>query len=213
MANLVGIDTRQNPRRYAISGCFKPRDCCRADVKTARFKDHRDNRESRQQIVASRRCGLPKAVMRRKGAVIAPQRNQPSPEQGKMHGLIRANRKPIGHEFARLAGTEPSGRIKSQVDGNELDMRKCMKHRDPVCLRPAAATARHPVWWQQFQRVGPCRTVWHGFVEAVGEASEPPVPLNGTGAHHLGAGIGRQQNGPDGFPDGPHRKSCAALPR
>ena len=59
MANLVSIDSRQNPRTCAISGRIEPRNRCRTDVKTPCFKDHGDDRESRHKVVASRLCCFP----------------------------------------------------------------------------------------------------------------------------------------------------------
>lgn len=154
----------------------------------------------------------PKPVMRRKRAIIAAQRNQPSPEQGKMHGFIRANRKPVGHEFARLTGSESAGPHEGEVDGNKFDMGKRMEHRDPVYLRAATTPARHPVWREQCGRIGRAGRSGIDLSKRVRKASEPPIPRDGPGTHCL-CSVAVNRTDRCGRPNACHRKSCAALPR
>ena len=114
-----------------------------------------------------------------------------------MHCLVGRDREEIVDEFLSHLLPESSGHVEREIDRDEFDMREAVPQRDARPIRSEFAPLGHPVRWQQFGRIGPCRPVGHGDVKPPGQRAPAPRPRDIAGGEAFGARPGGEQRGTD----------------
>ena len=96
-------------------------------IQAARFQHPRHQGHPQQRVVGRLPRHVPQMRVRRKVAVIKAVFAQPFAHQQEMVAFFFGHTQPVARKFARQAA-ETVGRVQSQIDGVELDVRDGVQH-------------------------------------------------------------------------------------